>query len=517
MDELDRNRYATQAEAALLREQTGLDEAARKLLEPDKLRARAALKERKRVLRQAQMEVDDAQSVYDEIAARDDELASRISLAHGHFHPLRRVPDEVLAQIFVEWKRECLDCDEYEEEGPKCDHVCMQAAAVCRWWRRVALSARELWCEMTVMFNRVTSSNIDHWLAYLDIHRMRSGRLPLVLDISGDWDDVRPVISGQLWATLKLCFAQAGFVSVRVNSFDLDQRFCECVTQNAPFLAEFRTDIWLDSGTRHALPFFLSAPLLRQLKLCQGIVPRWHPGQSTFSAVTHVDIDGTNAHGVADLFHHMPTISSLKVYSGSLDSAASPGFSLQSDAMRFLDWNTSDICDATLVRRMHFPSLKTAVLGFYDRDAVPDESVTAFLQHPMCTADELTLDYLEVAVLDGLSYTNHVTTLQFNHYTETSEVTLQGLSMPTASGVWLCPQLHTVTLPAYMEHFDPASLREAILAFVRARGPRTAADTGASLPGPLTSLSFERDYRGDTLAEGFAESVHEILKPAVPM
>ncbi|EJD32445.1 hypothetical protein AURDEDRAFT_178486, partial [Auricularia subglabra TFB-10046 SS5] len=448
MDQLDGNRYATSAEAALLREQIRIDEAAKISLQPEKMRAAAALKERRHAMSQAREELNSAQSVYDAVAAREDELDIRISLARGHFHPIRRLPDEILAHVFLEWKKECPDCDVYDNEGPKCDHVCMRAAAVCRWWRRVALRSHELWRELRIQFDRVWLSRIKRWVDYLDVHRRRSGPLPLVLNIAGDWQDVPAGHSRRFWASLKLCVAQACFISVRSTSTELERPFSDCFNQDAPYLVELRTEIWFRShDANRALHFFRSAPLLRRLTLGASIIPIWHPSLPTFPALTHVDIDTPDAYGVFDLFRCMPNMSFLDIYAGDLGSAESPSdFSVHSDVLRTLNWNTGKVCDASLVRRMHLPALETAFLSFYERSEVPDDTVTAFLRHPMCNVHCLTLELLEVAILDGLQYTRRVTTLRFQDFTETSEAALQGLSGHTSeTGGWLCPLLAHVT------------------------------------------------------------------------
>ncbi|EJD44920.1 hypothetical protein AURDEDRAFT_166105 [Auricularia subglabra TFB-10046 SS5] len=155
-------------------------------------------------------------------------------------------------------------------------------------------------------------------------------------------------------------------------------------------------------------------------------------------------------------------MSFLDIYAGDLGSAESPSdFSVHSDVLRTLNWNTGKVCDASLVRRMHLPALETAFLSFYERSEVPDDTVTAFLRHPMCNVHCLTLELLEVAILDGLQYTRRVTTLRFQDFTETSEAALQGLSGHTSeTGGWLCPLLAHVTFPSYAdsEKFDIASL-----------------------------------------------------------
>ncbi|EJD47659.1 hypothetical protein AURDEDRAFT_163116 [Auricularia subglabra TFB-10046 SS5] len=209
-------------------------------------------------------------------------------------------------------------------------------------------------------------------------------------------------------------------------------------------------------------------------------------------------------------------MSFLDIYAGDLGSAESPSdFSVHSDVLRTLNWNTGKVCDASLVRRMHLPALETAFLSFYERSEVPDDTVTAFLRHPMCNVHCLTLELLEVAILDGLQYTRRVTTLRFQDFTETSEAALQGLSGHTSeTGGWLCPLLAHVTFPSYVdsEKFDIASLQEAILSFARARAPSAAMDTHTRKM--LHSVNFEVHFQGTSFPDSFGNSINSIINPA---
>ncbi|EJD32247.1 hypothetical protein AURDEDRAFT_132201, partial [Auricularia subglabra TFB-10046 SS5] len=326
MDGLDRNWYALPLDAALLLEQIHTDEEAALALQADKLLSATSLNERQRALEDAQEALKRARLIHDGVLAREDEIQARIMLARGHFHPIRKLPDEILRNIFLEWMTECpgceLSCGEY---GSKCDHVCLLAAAVCRWWRRVALGLRELWRELSIYFGRrVNTQTLHHWIGYLDTHRMRSGSLPLELAIHGDWELVpsHHTLAAQFWTSMQLCFAQSRYILIAANSATYDPYLRRCLQQEAPCLVEFHSDIWLSS--RHDfLRLFRSAPLLRRLKLSQSVHLEWYYGQSNYPAVTEADIDGIDDYGMSNLFRFIPNVSSLKIFAGNLDSRTS--------------------------------------------------------------------------------------------------------------------------------------------------------------------------------------------------
>jgi hypothetical protein len=68
---------------------------------------------------------------------------------NGVFHPLRKLPEEILVQIFDhcadEEAQECLECLGGAHHNPK---VPTRLAGVCRRWRCIALSHTRLWCRV---------------------------------------------------------------------------------------------------------------------------------------------------------------------------------------------------------------------------------------------------------------------------------------------------------------------------------------------------------------------------------
>ncbi|EJD32444.1 hypothetical protein AURDEDRAFT_178485 [Auricularia subglabra TFB-10046 SS5] len=161
---------------------------------------------------------------------------------------------------------------------------------------------------------------------------------------------------------------------------------------------------------------------------------------------------------------------------------------------------------------MHFPRLRVAVLGRNDPARVPDATLTAFLQHPMCTVRHLTLEALEDAILDGLAYTDRVKTICFQRYTSTSGASLHSLAQHDQNGVWLCPRLTKVTLPADDDRLSDPNVKAAVLALAQGRGPSSTISGRAR--ESLYSIDFVGRYRTDRIrVTQLAALVDDILNP----
>lgn len=515
---LDQNRYAQPDDAALLHEQIRADLATKEALQPPKLLAQTALHECQAALIAAQTALDVAQSAYDNIAAHEAQLDVRLSRARGCFQSLRKLPDEILGIIFHEWLMECPRC----RNRLVCDHVCMIAAAVCRWWRRVALGLPELWRGMTIRFGMQNAKYVQHWVSYLDIHRARSGRMGLHLEVSGSWDDsfrfttASPGLQASFQTSVKRCFGKARVLSVKGGKIVLDRdiRNPRLFEQDAPYLVDFRIDI--EAGRRRSLPFFRSAPLLQRVTVGRSLVLTLDPGHPGFPAVSEVELLDTDAHGLRAALISMPNIVSLAVSRGGLGSASTPaGFIAHSDTLRVLKWTQGQFCEETLISCVCFPLLEIAELEFDQRvwRSNRDAGLTAFLQHPMCTVRELTLDYLDDGALNGLRYTQSVTTLRFRKYTETCDAALRGLSRPTDDAGWLLPRVTDVCLPSNTKRFSISAIQGAILEFASARGSRAARVAPWSRPQALRSLAFKSEDRLRTLPRSLDQRIADILNP----
>ena len=104
-----------------------------------------------------------------------DELEAKISKAQAYLAPVRKLPDELLSEVFV-----IIWCAGDKKCGWK-------LASVCRLWRRVALSLPKIWSAIHLKTTTAAcpAEIIRLWLE-------RSGRtVPLDIDITlvSSWGD----------------------------------------------------------------------------------------------------------------------------------------------------------------------------------------------------------------------------------------------------------------------------------------------------------------------------------------
>ncbi|KAH7107678.1 hypothetical protein BKA62DRAFT_684103 [Auriculariales sp. MPI-PUGE-AT-0066] len=174
------NRFARPAEAVMLRE----------ILQGDKEEL-CALLERlehaKVVARCAADQVDAANDVLHSVETmkqsfEQQKIAAeeRANLAIGLMHPIRRIPEEILQQIQLDWLL-CTtpdDCPTNFKLHYTADLVPFYASQVCRAWRRAALASRRIWSIVTIQFDMLkqeySPALSSAWKQRVDLHINRS-------------------------------------------------------------------------------------------------------------------------------------------------------------------------------------------------------------------------------------------------------------------------------------------------------------------------------------------------------
>jgi hypothetical protein len=101
-------------------------------------------------------------------------LSHRIAFHSALLAPVRRVPPEIMSEIFVRYAH-----DAYDTEPPR-NHNSLVLATVCRSWRAVALSTPELWSRLEIRCGTYWPPSememVEEWLT-------RSGAHPLSLKL----------------------------------------------------------------------------------------------------------------------------------------------------------------------------------------------------------------------------------------------------------------------------------------------------------------------------------------------
>lgn len=106
-------------------------------------------------------------------------IEQRLLEARGFLHPVRRLPPEILADIFALWSdgESSPLCTKwflnFPEKARSLQAMPFTASSVCRRWRAVALDTRYIWSLVVLSFS--TPPNAALWKTYIDTHRDRSG------------------------------------------------------------------------------------------------------------------------------------------------------------------------------------------------------------------------------------------------------------------------------------------------------------------------------------------------------
>jgi hypothetical protein len=122
-------------------------------------------------------EIDRVQEVLSQLCRRRDEISEHISNHRALLSPVRKVPDELLAEIFtycLPWfsEKKAKNNAFLRREAP------LLLAQICSRWRTVAISTQELWSFIRIEYGKFTlhrdMANMALWLE-------RSGTYPLSL------------------------------------------------------------------------------------------------------------------------------------------------------------------------------------------------------------------------------------------------------------------------------------------------------------------------------------------------
>ncbi|EJD36500.1 hypothetical protein AURDEDRAFT_117087, partial [Auricularia subglabra TFB-10046 SS5] len=183
MLQLDVNRYAGHAEAALLREQLEHDAKDAVELEARLLKASTAQHTAEVALLAAQEAADSARAYTSRIRTQKELVDQRMLRARGLLHPVRRVPEELLSQIFLHLLAPYHWFNFVFQHYKDMRVVPFACAAVCRSWRVTALSTPKLWSLIAFDNSDVTEASVGAWEAYLDAFESHSKSAALSLGL----------------------------------------------------------------------------------------------------------------------------------------------------------------------------------------------------------------------------------------------------------------------------------------------------------------------------------------------
>ncbi|KZW01916.1 hypothetical protein EXIGLDRAFT_638108 [Exidia glandulosa HHB12029] len=259
MSAADPNRFAGPVEAEILKEHIVSDEGELARVDSRLVNISTTLHDAEERLRAAQEEVTSARDIMSQICARKDHLLDSLRLARGLLHPLRRLPDDVLANIFLVHLSTVVGRQR---------RIPFVLAGVCRRWRRVALDTSALWCTLDLALDDVEKKPTE-WTVYADclLQRSKNHRLSLSLELySANPSPER------LRSVKKLTAHRRRWHDVTITCHDIDQTqslgYLPYLLQgSAPILESLSLAIVDNDGSYPPIAIKLVAPRLYSLEL----------------------------------------------------------------------------------------------------------------------------------------------------------------------------------------------------------------------------------------------------------
>ncbi|KZV81092.1 hypothetical protein EXIGLDRAFT_731805 [Exidia glandulosa HHB12029] len=445
MAALNPNRYAGPAEAALLRDDIAADEAARPELQQRAARAQTAVHNAKESLRAAQEAYESAQRIQDSVTHLEQLLEERLRLSRGFLHPIRLLPDELLATIFLDAR----DLGWHEDR-----QIAFTVAALCKGWRRAALSAPRLWAYVNcALRDESNGTTTPRWIPYIQTHLARSASVPLSVYIS--YYATKPLpYAAELWTIVTKLFRRASSF-VFITSLNVTRELSLCMDQPAPDLVEL--DIGDGESSECTTSVFrmgaaFLAPRLTTFAHC-GSKLRWSENR-IYSSVTKVELrtEEFKTQHLLNLVRRFPNIRELDLFASN--TLVSPiRISIHAAHLQKLCLTLSaGFMDSTVAQSFKFPSLREARIQAEGTTVWDQGDLATFLRSALATVVTLILE-LDVAsgVALGLSACTRLESLTIGAKTkccidEDADVVFDALSHTDADGTWLCPQLRALTI-----------------------------------------------------------------------
>ncbi|KAF7314600.1 F-box domain-containing protein [Mycena kentingensis (nom. inval.)] len=122
-------------------------------------------------------EITRLQVLLDDARSKRDELRETIQAHEALVSSLRRLPDDVLREIFIETLPGTRNATFSADEGP------LLLSAVCQHWRAVAFSTPRLWCSMHIVVPTDKSESIPMLNSMIALWIQNSGVVPLTISM----------------------------------------------------------------------------------------------------------------------------------------------------------------------------------------------------------------------------------------------------------------------------------------------------------------------------------------------
>lgn len=304
-------------------------------------RAKIKINERSNKLSKLDEEIRGLQRRLEQLQAQREEIDKSLDTYRTVASPFRRVPRDILEEIFVR----CLPGHRYPTMESSDAPVLL--TQVCRTWREVAFSFPRLWCELHFPWIELaeTSTHLPEWtILEHNLKRrcealtkwiIRSGSLPLsfFIIIGSNGNDLRTITSGRQISDLtKEMIGALLLCANRWKELEIDASYhtFEYIDQSVmgplPLLRSLRiactrTRARIPLGSS-PLPKILSVPTIRKLSV-EGVP--WSLKIQFSSNITQFTYQHStlSSRDTVTTLRQMPNLVHCKVYLSDIDATVS--------------------------------------------------------------------------------------------------------------------------------------------------------------------------------------------------
>ena len=388
-------------------------------------------------------QISHAVAILDDLRCMRAHDEQHLKMIKGIMHPIRRIPPEILAEIFIltlpkEWQLV------FKPQSSSYRNAVLLPGQVCRIWRDISLTTPQLWSRVSLDIGlqgksfQAEVNLVDTWLS-------RTGQYPLSIEIflTSNFQLTRyppkPFIPKALiesccrWKYLRLSGSWSWLYSgaldgVRNHLSHLQNLVYDQAQNDASSL-----------HSRGPITLFEKTPQLRYHR-CRSMIHPW-PFTLPWAQLMGFSVERMSLRHCHDILSRAQNLVTLSI-STMTQSTSPPLRPVHHPHLRSLSI-TQCHSSATLLNCLTLPALSE--LRYPE---VPAKSLLDFLSRTMCPLQTLVLGLSPVAVKSGyeaqiLQLLPSLSELQFTHHVTDD---LLGRLACTPDSEILVPRLHTIRL-----------------------------------------------------------------------
>ncbi|KAJ7508330.1 hypothetical protein B0H11DRAFT_1847791 [Mycena galericulata] len=233
----------------------------------------------------------------DELIAKREKVVDHIQLHNAVLSPIRRVPPEIVCEIFTWMPESTRMMDDTPVKQPS-----WWLGHICRSWREIALADSRLWRSFTIF----QSPEYPHEVAYpqsmIQTQLLWSANSPLAIEF--DWDQAETFGNSPVLDTLLACSNRWGSIRVRCHC-DTSRTILDVLSGLKGQFSQLQTLEFIIDGDpeypSQQWDIFSIAPRLSNVLLTNSVVGQYSPNflipwqqitryRGVFSLARHLDI-----------------------------------------------------------------------------------------------------------------------------------------------------------------------------------------------------------------------------------